>query len=975
MKRLLTVLIAAAVVLTAYPAFAMILGSPHDFTGQAGAGTYVYGTCDTCHVPHAAKERKRLWNNVTGITIGGTPWGSTTKGIGLLCGSCHYGNAFTVANIGGRPADNMANLAYAATSHGDNLGVLEGTAAGDLNDTAGAAPDATLPYTQTASNTIECTSCHNPHQDGGPGGEASPSTGIRPFLRADTGVTDISDFCAECHKSRVNNPVNSLSTNDYQNGDPTGAATASMSDFTRNHPVNVLYGDDPSNGIGWFKNQPAGGPLTTVVYGKNATNNALIGWSLGGKMQNTDGSIPSTAYTENAGSTPDANNVLGGTSQGAQQIGCMTCHSIHKPGDSNGYVGSDAGLSTGTGSYQALWLLAVGNSGQGGDYRSDLCETCHGQAISTSATTWDTRAGGVAPSTTGGYDHPIDGPIAGTYLTTFITAWSMETNGNTTFGLNSLRTRAERVPAGTSATWPAGNMGSATPQIICTSCHSAHHAGSRLRRMNGDVNDWCKSCHPSVSPLGHHSNHANDYLSVLVCSNCHTDVPALSGGTYTVNGVAETSSGLAHNGFVYYNLGGDNMGSTPLATNTNGVTVSEPSTQLANGSGCSYCHAIAKEQITYPNTQSATNPGYAVPPVNRLGDVTNSYQVNHYLGQFDTNAKSGVSINVKTGAWNSYQMLPNHKGEQRDYSKFGNSTGIGKRAAGWLLTCESCHSILGNIGREAPGQGAPILAGISSGWENNLLLEDYQDDSYYGNGAASDPTSTTATAGVNAGNGITWATQANALSVGSGLCIACHNQGGAQYNQGAANGTVPDYAIQDPTVAPLNMHPMTGWSITRAQDAGRTTGNGFFLTTDQDGTTDDLSYANNPQLTTGGAYGTTGAPAKKTGGSVGLGAGEGAVSYPVTPGSLHTSNGDPLTYSGAMDCDSCHRPHNAPSGAWLPASEIKTRTLSSSAIGNGAVDTTVTGAVGVPVILEYANTAQGTTADNTGTLCEQCHSY
>ncbi len=972
MKRLLTVLIAAAVVLTAYPAFAEILGSPHDFTGQAGAGTYVYGTCDTCHVPHAAKERKRLWNNVTGITISGTPWGSTTKGVGLLCASCHYGGAFTVQNVGGKAADNMANFAYAATSHGDSLTVLEGTAAGDLNDTNGGPLNNNLPYTQNASNTIECTSCHNPHQDGNStnGGDPQANTtngvGLRPFLRADTAM--ISDFCAKCH---LNRETTTLSVTDYDNGGTaTGAEPAGYPDFTRNHPVNQQYGDSATNGVGWFKSLASGGPVTTVVFGTN--NNALVGWSLGGKMQNSNGSVPAAGgalYSDSVGSTADAAGVQGGTGQGSQIIGCETCHSIHMPEGLNSAT-PHAGSDTGT-SYASLWLLAVGNSGQAGDYRSDLCETCHGQAISTSPTTWDTRAGGVAASNTFGYDHPIDGPIDSTAISSFITSWSNKNSG-ASFGNGSPRIRAERVPGGVSTTWPAGDMAGTSGQqmIICTSCHSAHHAGTRLRRMNGDTTHWCKSCHPGVSPLGHHSNSSNDALSVLQCADCHSDVPTLTNGTYSVPTGGTAGGGWAHNGFVYYNLGGDNMGQTPLATNTNGATASEPATQLSGGFGCSECHAAAKQQITNPIDANGVpgNSGPFVPPVNRLGDVTNQYQVSHYVGQFDTNGK-GVAINVKTGSWQlpSTQMLLNHKGERRDYSKFGNATGVGPQSSGvYLLTCESCHSILGNIGRVA------TLASISSGWENNLLLQDYEDDSYYGNGAASNPTLTVGDSKTTSGNGITWATQTNALSVGSGFCIACHNQGGTTYNQGAGNGPVPDYAVQDPAVAPPNMHPMTGWSITRAQDAGRTTGNGYFLTTDQS----QGSYANNPQLATGGTYGPSGtAPATTTGGSAGLGTGEGAVSYPVTPGSLHTANGDPLSYAGAMDCDSCHRPHNAPSGAWLPVGNIKTRTLSSSAIGNGAVETTTTSPVGVPVILEYANTAQGTASDNTGTLCEQCHSY
>ncbi len=900
MKRLLTVLIAAAVTLTAYPAFAMILGSPHDFTGQAGAGGYVYGTCDMCHVPHAAKERKRLWNNTTITSIGGVNnWSRPTHGVELLCASCHVNTNFTVQNKGGMSAHQVGTTAYADTSHSNDLSVLRGTL-----DTTAPTPIGTtnvLPYTETGVQYMECTSCHNPHQDGGPSGDPLGGSGIRPFLRADSGDNYMSDFCAKCHTTRESSGTAALSATDYLNGDPKNVAPAVYSDFVNNHPVNVTYGDNATNGVGWFKDLAAGSPVLTAVYGVGA-NNALKGWSLGGKMQNSAGDIPQLAYSE----------TVSGTGQGGQQIGCMTCHAVHNPA-------VDAG-----GAYQGLWLLAVANSGQAGDGKADLCETCHGQALTGGR--WETRAGGVATTSTFGMDHPIDGTISAQAISTFITSWSA---GTTPFASTS-RLRSERVPSGVSQVWPTGNFGG-SPAIICTSCHSAHHAGTRLRRVNGDTTDWCKSCHPSVSPLGHHSHMDNDNNSVLKCGDCHADA-----ATYTGLNPSITGNGLAHNGFVFYNLGGDNTGASF-------ITPGEPLTNLAttnpvsNPGGCSECHVDAQSLITYP---SGIKPGVLAPPVNRLGDVKDDpYVVSHFMGTFDTNAK-GVGINVKTGYWNNNTMLPAHNGKRRDFSKFGNPTGVGPNGTSYQIGCESCHSILGNIGRATSG---PILAGISSGWENNLLLQNYQDDSYYGEGQASNPAT-----GVNSGNTIPWATQANAQTVGSGLCVGCHNQSDTDpadatpYNVGATgNGAVPDNVVQNPKVTPPNMHPMTGWSISKAQDAGRTPYT--LVTQDSEGT-----YANG-----------AGRP-PQTGGSTGGGVGEGAVSYPA---------------ADQMDCDSCHRPHNAPDNGFLPSTHIKVRTLSNSAIGDVRVTTSSnTGLVGVPVILEYADTSNPND-DNTGALCMQCHNY
>ncbi|MGC2424533.1 MAG: hypothetical protein WA666_09295 [Nitrospirota bacterium] len=902
MKRLLTVLIAAALALTAYPAFASILGSPHDVTGVAGS---TYGLCEACHVPHAAVGSKRLWN-ASPASLPFANW-STPKKIGALCGTCHLsaGGLHTIQNKGGLVVHLMDSFAYSDTSHSNVMATLA-TGANALDpQTIPAGGIAGKPYTNQVK--MECTSCHNPHQDG-PGN----GTGSRPFLRAVTMGEPISDFCGECHSTRESSGTTALTATDNLT---TGASNTpdqgGVGTWTHNHPVNILYGDNNAQEVGYYQALATGGALTTAFpYGVN--NGALKGWSLGGKFLGGAGGTDATPITTPTGvagetSGTDPNNY----------IGCQTCHAVHNPA-------ADATAMNG-GTAKGTWLLAVANTGTGADARADLCETCHGQANAAGGR-WNTRVGSVVA----GGDHPIDGAISPGAISTFIIGWSGPTRN---FATPDPRMTVDR----SAMVWPRGGTvttgGVTGPQIICTSCHSAHRAGARLRRQNGDPGLWCKSCHPSVAPLGHHSNIYNLAGSTLDCTACHTG---------TLGG---TAGGMAHNGFTFYVVAGDNTGSVGAAQVPWNQAVSGPATALANTggatSGCTSCHFLGTSLI---------EPGSNPAPINRLGTPVvaggeGTGAQTHYMGAIASNG-GPVGINVKTTYWNSGAgnpgpMLPDHLGNRRDFSKYGTvlpgAVNVTEGTASFtpntpsngsilFVGCESCHSVLGNIGRTA------ALANMSSGWENNLLLQDYRDDSY----SATSDTS-------KGGAGLT---QANAQTVGSEFCVGCHNQGTADAQAaGAGYGTAGPVSaaviigngkggLGPNDITPPNMHPMTAWSITKAQDVGRLAAGytNALMTTDTTDTATYGSYANNGPSGAGKRPPVNGGSSDTT---------MGAVSYPAT---------------NSMDCDSCHRPHNASKFSYSNASHISVRGKASGP--------------DVPTILEFADVPN----DN-GSFCTKCHSY
>ena len=167
MKRLLSLLVASALVLVGTSAFAAVASTPHNFDAVASRGQ-----CEVCHVPHGATAgAARLWRK-SPFTVAGTVWGATP--VAQLCATCHGGGAADMAGIQNNaadPASDQSAAAFADASHqmvDTNLAALE---------TAGTGAD------------LKCTTCHNVHDNT-----------VEPFLRS--AVAD-SAFCVTCHDTRT----------------------------------------------------------------------------------------------------------------------------------------------------------------------------------------------------------------------------------------------------------------------------------------------------------------------------------------------------------------------------------------------------------------------------------------------------------------------------------------------------------------------------------------------------------------------------------------------------------------------------------------------------------------------------------------------------------------------------------------------------------------------------------------------------
>jgi hypothetical protein len=230
-----------------------------------------------------------------------------------------------------------------------------------------------------------------------------------------------------------------------------------------------------------------------------------------------------------------------------------------------------------------------------------------------------------------------------------------------------------------------------------------------------------------------------------------------------------------------------------------------------------------------------------------------------------------------------------------------SSGGVAQWGAGAAATydleplCESCHNILTN----GDGGGAVAPGNTIAGWRANLLLEPYEDDDVGDTGSEVGPT----------GTSHDFYDDAGALGTGNtgvDFCRACH--------QGV--GAVPVDFVHNPSA-----HTQDYTSYFYAPQAGLPTAPYGRATTT---ILTDVAPAC-PERTTADM---AGAP--------------NGLSY---PGDIATTN--------SINCDSCHRPHNADANSWDGGDDVAQPT--SAVRGNRFL------------ILEI-------TTDNWGTtICLECH--
>jgi predicted CXXCH cytochrome family protein len=586
-------------------------------------------------------------------------------------------------------AHDMQPYAYNASNHGHATANLESRASQDSTLLASSA----LPYADKAD--IECSSCHNPHENT-----------VRPYMRVASG--DVQTLCIKCHAR--DNDGGTAGANAY--GDNNVGDSRNGGAHTSMHPVDVPYANRAGRADISLKTLDT---IFTQVRGA-ASQGAVAGTDeLGGKLLDP----------------------LGGTGN----MGCPTCHQVH--GD-------------GTTTNRYPWLLVAGNQiSTGTPANSAVCELCHDGGDG---------GGAVIAGTTN--EHPYDTASGSTRFTW--TAWDSS---------NAYESQ--------DVTWPGIN---GLREAGCTSCHSAHYGlpNTPMQRSyavtggtpydttpTGAVQNteagWCSSCHSmdTAQPFGHHSNIQNDsgFTSVIDCADCHRS------GTPASSFSANLS---AHRDFAGLEL----VSSGPVFG--------------LRKNFCLKCHAgtaftaVSTTIYTFgDNTLQAgvwnpTNDMTNLPSEHGTKRTVSGVASSHYLGVTTTLQTPTGTTTPRTEAWESnfYSVYGQTDGTLRGDPQTGS---YGTFASSDEIICESCHNIRWNVGSE--GNGAGITASGSSGWENNLLLEQFEDDD----------------------SGIAQAGSAE----GSLLCVGCH-----------AGGTVTMATLDLDTHKPTGTHPVTNSLISKVVDSG-----------------------------------------------------------------------------------------------------------------------------------------------------------
>ncbi|NIS75863.1 MAG: hypothetical protein GTO08_11450 [Deltaproteobacteria bacterium] len=766
LKFIPPVALCLAVVIWGSPAIAGIASSVHDFQASGDWSSL----CEPCHLPHGA-QGERLWANTK---VGGASGWSATV-VGQLCGSCHYGATSLTFSVDA-PHD-VTNLAYSDSSHGPTHATLTGMFGTDDSTAAG------FPYQGEAN--MQCTSCHDPHDNGPTNG----GTGVRPFLRDPSGAAaNIGDVCIQCHGGR--------DFTDYGTLNDTGGYS--------NHPEDIAYAPAATDDL------PGLAALDTALFANSRGTAATSGTNndvpLGGKLLGADGTTGN--------------------------MGCPTCHMVHGDSDANG------------GSPQApfAWLLVADN-----DTYSDaangsaLCVACH-------------QGDGSGSIVINGSlkDHPIHDDTIQT---------NAASGGWPNLDFAPWLNRAP-VETTTGATWPKANIDadSYADEATCHSCHSAHYgvATSPMLRTDGDGGDataWCDSCHANAAdagagfsgwlPYGHHSNNKGTAISgywassQISCEDCHTS------GNTNLNYIPDTGLGSnsvpisAHRDFIiiYDEIGPTVYGRGNMCLRCHGGNSYTPV-----GGGAAFTYGAADASGAWNPTDGTST--FAGPSSHGVDRGQGTHFVNGIIGD---NGGEYTSVWLNPWEGGGYSMLGSLSGSEMvlDNRHFEAPT-VG---ASSRLICESCHSIMYNVGT-GYATVTGITPSVSSGWENNLLLARYEDDAAGTGGAGS--------------------------AVGSILCVACHENSSGQTTYGSLIMTT-----DKPGGAGFGTHPVRDTDgssvITRADPAqgGESRTSGTVLVTPP---TADTFAPDGPG-----------------------------------PGADPEGTGVTLSFPAAneMDCDSCHRPHDA----------------------------------------------------------------
>jgi len=681
---LMLLLVVLSTVIAVGSAFAAgVIGTPHDVTSAIGSATpNLAGACSVCHIPHKSPGGNRLWASAMVTPAHNADGTMNSMGVvGQFCGYCH-------TTEGGSGLSNAARAEFAVyTGTGHDLDttnyyvVTSGTqdvAASGLPYTT---PAGTTKFDKDDTNFIQCTSCHNVHDN----------ITNRPFLRA-----SIRDLCIRCHITRAQSAGSWLGQGGATLG--TWGTTYMQRSNPGSHPVGT---DVTGDNAGTAGNSPIGVWTAAPWDAKTATLMQLF--------DDDNGTKDVTAITYGVWNlglhVVEAANRADGVPAGATTAGevggvvCVSCHAVHGVQDDSSatlqVLTNDNLLARIQGSMTIASSVVLNGNG---DLNNALCEACH----------WRTGTSTFTPN-------------GGSY-----TLGSARPNPGGTAFTHPMDDAPVQNPAGVTvpALWPKSSVqpGNTTGlMIICESCHVPHGDRS-IAKARGDVSETsgagttgayilrdslveiCGRCHSATGELttNHHPtgdftangamtaasiNNVGNGDALLTCTDCHGD-----------------SNNGAHNWTAASQVGMDK----DWIPNDNGRGAADVVGQAISGlsNTCEKCHYL----LTGPAGSAAnaidspTIDGYAGITGQGAGTLNAEYQQTgtgtHYLGILNDTAAdyavrawtngvvhNGTGIDSgfdpRASAWPNGRTTPG-------WSRWGTAAAAG---AGKNLVCESCHEL------------------------------------------------------------------------------------------------------------------------------------------------------------------------------------------------------------------------------------------------------------------------------------------
>ena len=496
MKKLLVVLAAMAfAVVGTDTGWAAVTGTAHEVSIGTQAG------CSACHIPHKSVG-KRLWpSNMSGNE-------SLYGEVGALCFYCH-------GTAGGGGLGDAVNLNIMSGVSFPGSAFSHGLTVTDIPAGGNGMAASTLPYANKAT-VIECTSCHNVHDDTN-----------RPFLQKNIDV-----LCEFCHTQRA-----FVGGTPQTNPAAMGAWGGAFYGLTNpgSHPVGTDVELDANGGAS---------PITITAVMQVAKVATVGGWSLGGhRTGGATGTVTCTTCHAPHGVQADVDPQLAPTSAGSPHLGLLA-------------ISQDTGDSRADGD---------------GNLRNALCEGCHVN----SAATWNpfTNAAyvgaGFEPNPGGtAYTHPAD-DLGAKYSGT-VTNGANFPDASWPVGSDATVNNMDPKVICESCHTPHPNANAAltlrgsanyviaasntpilrdTPEAICGGCHTTGIAGHHPIGVYDPVRFGAVGIGDNASPLTcgdcHNGNGAHNWVGMGMVGLDPQWLPLNNGRTATDTKAGEVNTGAS----------------------------------------------------------------------------------------------------------------------------------------------------------------------------------------------------------------------------------------------------------------------------------------------------------------------------------------------------------------------------------------------------------------------------------------------